>query len=283
MNNNKEKVSTRKIVAFTCYIFCVVFLIVFVSNKIKIGDTNTTTGTNSTTGITIGDYFPAVVVSGSMEPVIMTNSINLCVKATMNDIEVGDIVAFTYYNEMVTHRVIEKYTDENNEWYLRTKGDNNDFVDKIYVRDYMIRGKVIKTWNESANIVSKYLISPGEIDSLALAQTIIWLFITAAIIGVTGYWLWGFVGMLLKVSIKDSAYEKELQRLDKDIQSMIDNKDYLEKLINTYEEDGKTKGFNKLARARVMREIKANSESVKDFNKAIKQAKLIEKLGEKKK
>lgn len=283
MSNNKEKVSTRKIVAFTCYIFCITFLIVFVSNKIKMGNTNTITGTNSTTGMTIGDYFPAVVVSDSMEPVIMTNSINLCVKATMDDIEVGDIVAFTYYNEMVTHRVIEKYTDENDGWYLRTKGDNNDFVDKVLVRDYMIRGKVIKTWNETAPIISKYLISPGEIDSLAVAQTIIWMFITVAVFAVGLHWLFGFVFPFIKLCISDKYFEKELGKLSNDMLSIKEYEEYLRSLNNTDNVTDRTKLTKTLAKARVMREIKANSESLKDFTKAIKQAKFIEKLGEKKK
>ena len=34
--------------------------------------------------------------------------------------------------------LIEKYTDDNGEWYLRTKGDANDFVDQILIRDYMV-------------------------------------------------------------------------------------------------------------------------------------------------
>ena len=283
MSKSKEndKISLRKLSAFICYIFCIIFLVVFVLGRLDTDSTNTTTGTNSTTGITFGDYFPAVVVSGSMEPVMMTNSLNLCQKATIDDIEVGDIVAFTYYNEMVTHRVIEKYTDENEEWYLRTKGDNNNFVDKVLVRDYMIRGKVIKTWNETAPIISRYLISPGEIDSLAVAQTIIWMFVTVAVFAVGLHWIFGFVFPFIKLCISDKYFEKELGKLSNDMLSIKEYEEYLRSLNNTDNVTGKTKLTKTLAKARVMREIKANSESLKDFTKAIKQAKWIEKLGRK--
>lgn len=275
-----KRPSGRKVVAISCYVACIIFIVIFIVNKLN-NSTNEITGTRSTTGITFGDYFPTIVVSGSMEPIMMTNSISLCKKANISDIEVGDIVAFTFNNEMVTHRVIEKYTDENEEWYLRTKGDNNEFVDQVYVRDSMVRGKVVKTWNNTANVINKYLISPGEIDSLAIGQTIIWMFITVAIFAVTIHWLWGFIGMLLKVSMKDEAYEKELKQLESDIQSMIENKEYLRYLVDTSTETGKAKIHNKLARARMMREIRANTESVKDFNKAIKTSKWLEKQGKK--
>lgn len=280
-SNNKEKISLRKLSAFICYIFCIIFLVVFVLGRLDTNSTNTTTGTNSTTGITFGEYFPAVVISGSMEPVMMTNSLNLCKKATIEDIEVGDIVAFTYYNEMVTHRVIEKYTDENDEWYLRTKGDNNDFVDKVLVRDHMIRGKVVKTWNETAPVISRYLISPGEIDSLAVAQTIIWMFVTVAVIAVGLHWIVGFVFPFIKLCISDKYFEKELSKLSNDMVSIKEYEEYLRSLNDTDNVTGKTKLTKTLAKARVMREIKANSESLKDFTKAIKQAKWIEKLGRK--
>lgn len=277
----KYEFSARKVFAFLAYILCIIFLGVFVSSRTDLTPSENT-GTTATSGIQAFGYFPTIVVSGSMEPEMMTNSMSLIKVTTLDDIEVGDIVAFTFNNEMVTHRVIEKTTDNDEVPYLRTKGDANDFVDQIYVRDYMVRGKVVKTWNETAPVISKYLIAPGEVDSLAIAQTLIWIFVTIGIGTVILVWLWGYLGALIKLLLFKDYYKKSLVKLKSDSFKLDEHLNYLEELTFTDEEKTlKTKVFNTLARARAIREIEANTESLKDLNNAINQSKWLEKQGKK--
>ena len=275
------EISTRKAAAFIGYVMCILFLIIFVSSRTNL-ETNENTGTTTTGGIAAFGYFPTIVVSGSMEPEMMTNSMSLIEVVGIEDIEVGEIVAFTFNNEMVTHRVIEKYTDDNEELYLRTKGDNNDFVDQILIRENMVRGRVIKTWNNTAPIISKYLVAPGEVDSLAIAQTLIWIFVTLGIGTVFVVWAWGYIGALLKIKFKKDYYKESLVKLKTDSFKLDEHLEYLESLTYTDEEKTlKEKMFNTLARARAVREIEANNESLRDLTNAINQAKWLEKQGKK--
>lgn len=274
-----NKISTRKITAIIAYIICFIFIVAFAVSKLSIGE-NTEDNTKPYK-VSVGGYYPIIVVTGSMEPAIMVNSISIVQDTGIESLEVGDIVAFSFDNELITHRVIEKVTNDNGDIVLHTKGDANQYKDILDITSDMVKGKVIYTNNKVAPILSKYLIGPGELDSIALAQTMIWIFVSVGLLAILIYYLWGFIGMILKVSIKDEAYEKELEKLNNDIESMLKNKEYLDKLINTDNEKGKQRVFNKLARARIMREIRANNESVKDFDKAMKTVRFLSKIDKK--
>lgn len=77
---------------------------------------------------------PLVVVSGSMEPKIMTGS--LCfVNYNDRDVAVGDIVAYKAGDITVTHRIIDATQDG----YI-TKGDHNDTADVSPVTQEQIKG-----------------------------------------------------------------------------------------------------------------------------------------------
>lgn len=80
---------------------------------------------------------PAVVVSGSMEPEIMTGS--LCfIDYKEKKAEVGDIIAYEKEGMRIIHRVSQKNDDE----YI-TKGDNNDTEDIAPVHEKQIMGKAL--------------------------------------------------------------------------------------------------------------------------------------------
>ncbi|WP_225224819.1 signal peptidase I [Cellulomonas sp. JH27-2] len=74
---------------------------------------------------------PLVVISGSMEPGIMTGDLLVDVKTPTGELEVGDVASI--YNpltqNLVSHRIvgIEKVGDER--WEIRLKGDANDGED----------------------------------------------------------------------------------------------------------------------------------------------------------
>lgn len=80
---------------------------------------------------------PAVVVSGSMEPEIMTGS--LCfIDYKEKKAEVGDIIAYEKEDMRIIHRVLQKNDDE----YI-TKGDNNDTEDIAPVHEKQIMGRAL--------------------------------------------------------------------------------------------------------------------------------------------
>lgn len=95
-------------------------------------------------------YKPVVVLSGSMEPYMETNSL-VIVKQT-KDIQEKDVVMFHLDEDnMVCHRVM----DIDDEGSITTKGDNNDVADfeKITVDD--VEGKVVARMNFLSPIISK--------------------------------------------------------------------------------------------------------------------------------
>lgn len=78
------------------------------------------------------EFFRAEGVS--MEPAIHSNDVVVVLKG---DVNVGDVVAFRYFDETVSHRVIKDFRN-----YILTKGDNVDREDPITPRENVI-GKVI--------------------------------------------------------------------------------------------------------------------------------------------
>lgn len=63
----------------------------------------------------------------------------------ISDIHIGDIIVYYKFSSHLTiHRVFELCNGKNKELYIKTKGDNNEFVDSYYVTYYEILGKVDK-------------------------------------------------------------------------------------------------------------------------------------------
>lgn len=83
---------------------------------------------------------PYVVLSGSMEPSILTGSICLVdTKADYDCIKEGDVIAYKKGgNTLITHRVISKTREG-----LVTKGDANHHSDGISVTEHNFTGKTI--------------------------------------------------------------------------------------------------------------------------------------------
>ncbi|WP_040398971.1 signal peptidase I [Cellulomonas massiliensis] len=74
---------------------------------------------------------PLVVVSGSMEPGIMTGDLLVDVRVPTEQVEVGDVVSLqSPINEnLVTHRVVAVERTGEGTWGIRLKGDANDVED----------------------------------------------------------------------------------------------------------------------------------------------------------
>lgn len=85
-------------------------------------------------------YKSFVIVSGSMEPTIMTGDAILVKEVPQEEIKVNDIISFLQEETNVTHRVIE-ITEENGIQKYKTKGDNNNTEDREKVTYEQIEGK----------------------------------------------------------------------------------------------------------------------------------------------
>ena len=112
-------------------------------------------------------YRPIYVMTGSMEPYMMTDSICMTKKVdSLDEIQVGDVVTFSVYSEaansnlMITHRIID--IAENGT--IQTKGDNNDASDNFQIHINDIYSKVVGVWNGFASIVH-YCESPKGIPT----------------------------------------------------------------------------------------------------------------------
>ena len=103
-------------------------------------------------------YKPMVIVSGSMEPAIKTNSMVIVKKAPYEDMDVDDIILYKQGDNYIVHRVINK-TNEG----ILTKGDNNNFDDGYLLSDEDVRGKIISIWNAPAFLISYFMVAKKNI------------------------------------------------------------------------------------------------------------------------
>ena len=84
---------------------------------------------------TIGGYAPLIVLTGSMEPEIMSGDLIIVKQIEVGDVQVGDVIAFFDPDgngtTIVTHRVVEIV--DGNELSFRTRGDANNTDDRLPV------------------------------------------------------------------------------------------------------------------------------------------------------
>ncbi|MDD2372354.1 MAG: signal peptidase I [Syntrophomonadaceae bacterium] len=88
-------------------------------------------------------YKPFIVLSGSMEPTILTGDIVLTKETNADSIMKGDIITFRAdKNTVVTHRVTEVVTENGTRSFL-TKGDANTGADASSVKAETLEGKYL--------------------------------------------------------------------------------------------------------------------------------------------
>ena len=96
-------------------------------------------------------YRPVLVLSGSMEPYMETNSIAIVQKT--KDINEGDVVMFRIDEDTrVCHRAVAIDAEGN----ITTKGDNNEKADYDKVSEDMVEGKVVARLNFLSGLISKF-------------------------------------------------------------------------------------------------------------------------------
>lgn len=95
-----------------------------------------------------------MVITGSMEPAIMINSLSVLDKCNIEDVKINDIIMFKSRNGYnITHRVAAIELVDN-ELELITKGDNNTNRDIYPTKEDNFIGKVIVTNNKVAKLFS---------------------------------------------------------------------------------------------------------------------------------
>lgn len=83
---------------------------------------------------------PLIVISGSMEPKIMTGDLLIATRTPASELEVGDVVSLQseLTDNLVTHRIVA--IEAAGDGFLVTmKGDNNEAEDAL---DYTVTGSV---------------------------------------------------------------------------------------------------------------------------------------------
>ena len=135
ITKEKQKVTrTWKIISIIIYILIIPILIINFTLIIK-----SFINPNETPSI-LG-YKNYIIVSGSMEPTIMTGDSIFVKEVPQNEIKINDIISFQDGNIITTHRII-KIEEENGIKKYTTKGDNNNIEDKEKIMG------ILESWNQ---------------------------------------------------------------------------------------------------------------------------------------
>lgn len=109
---------------------------------------------------------PTIVITGSMDPTIVVNSIVLLEPVEFEDLEVGDIIRYTsYQGYSILHRVISKH-----DTYVATKGDANERADSFVVTPAQVTGRVTEIHNEYAGFLTFLF---GQFQYEAMGQSVL--------------------------------------------------------------------------------------------------------------
>ena len=264
-----DKINNR-ILGLTAYLVLIVLIVAFLVSLINDGSQ-----------YFLG-YTARIVVSGSMEPNIKINSICIIQKCDIEDIQKNDVVCFNYSQDIV-HRVISVTTNNSGITVLHTKGDANPSADDIEIHNDMIVGKVTHIFNNAAPIISKYSVSPGKIDGVALSRNIILWMVVFGLVVFVAIWIVSLIDIIIKSFFKKDNLESNIDKYLNDIDELILYRELLKKLKDTEIENTEITRFsfitNRLARVRAEIEIKNLHYAIKDFKKATKHCMYINKLG----
>ena len=85
-------------------------------------------------------YYAIAVASGSMEPKISKGDV-VIVDKKYSGINVGDVLAYKYDGKVIVHRIY-RIVNNDNEYYIYTKGDANNDYDKYKITNDMFVGVV---------------------------------------------------------------------------------------------------------------------------------------------
>ena len=129
----KEKTSTtHKALNVVGIVLCVILIPILIINITLI--IKSYTKSDEVPGF-LG-YSPLIVLTGSMEPEIMSGDLIIVKHIHADNVKTGDVISFTDPDgngtSILTHRVIE-ITEENGTRFFKTKGDANNAEDRLPV------------------------------------------------------------------------------------------------------------------------------------------------------
>ena len=84
-------------------------------------------------------YKPFIVLSGSMEPSIMTGDMVFVKETDPDSLKVGDVIAYKSGSAVVTHRLVEVKSEHGETRYV-TQGDANNAADQGMVKPADVEG-----------------------------------------------------------------------------------------------------------------------------------------------
>lgn len=119
---------------------------------------------------------PILVLTGSMEPYMLTNGICLTKEVTSIDqLEVGDVITYHTDNAegkkiRITHRIIGLDNGQ-----IFTKGDNNPVDDGFALSIDNVESEVVAVFNGTAWLVQKWQTTAGKVMIISFAAGIILL------------------------------------------------------------------------------------------------------------
>ena len=137
------------------------------------------TNENKGEGAFLLGYRPVLVLTGSMEPYMMTNGLALTKQVKdISELAAGDVITYHIESESgKTLRITHRITEIDGE-YIYTKGDNNYVDDGIALTMDNVEAKVVGVTNITAWIVAKWQSSTaGKIMLIAYLVGAILLFI----------------------------------------------------------------------------------------------------------
>lgn len=82
------------------------------------------------------------VLTGSMQPYMEKGDKVIVVKTDTKDLSIGDVITFKHEGMIITHRIVELYSNEK-PLRVQTKGDFNNTMDSFTVQHDQIVGKVL--------------------------------------------------------------------------------------------------------------------------------------------
>ena len=85
---------------------------------------------------------PVGIATASMHPQLRVGDLVIIEKCTANDVKISDIIEYQMDGYTVIHRIVNIY-QEKGEFFLITKGDNNESEDKLPVREDQLLGKAL--------------------------------------------------------------------------------------------------------------------------------------------
>lgn len=269
---NKRTIQHRengKILSFIIYILSIILMAIILLSFINNKDN-------------IFGYTARIVVTGSMEPNIKINSLNIVKLCDIKDIEKNDVICFKYNQNDIIHRVIDK-KNVNEEVILNTKGDANELPDSIEINSSMIVGKVTATFNGLSSIINKYSTSPGNLDELTLVKALITAVLVISLSIIVLLHLLYFLLVFIKAFKNQDMIYNDIDKYHKDIKELMVYNDIILSLDNKDIKNNKENRIrficNKIAIARAEIEMRSLHSKVKEFKRSVKYIKYLDTLG----